>query len=278
MARRLLIVSDSHLSPRTPEAAANWAAVARHAVESGADLVVHLGDLTLDGAHVPAELAYARAALDELAVPWVAIPGNHDIGDNPGASRAPEVSAGRLSDWQQAIGPDWWSRDLGGWALIGLNSGLNSQLFGSALPAAAGQWAWLEAQLGALGDRPAVLVSHKPLAASPAELAAAPPYRFVPPADRERLAGLLAGCRVPVVLSGHVHQFRTLSDAGRRHVWVPTCWAVLPEHVQPTFGRKRCGALAVELGDDADAAAELIEPAGLRQLTITVDFPDPYSW
>jgi len=271
--RRLLIVSDSHLSPRTPEAASNWAAVARLAAGDGTELVVHLGDLTLDGAHEPGELERARGLLDELDVPWVAVPGNHDIGDNPGVSHGTEVSAGRLAGWQRAIGPDRWSRDLGDATLIGLNA----QLFGADTEAAAEQWTWLEAQLGARpADQPVILALHKPLHAPATELASAPSYRFVPPDARRRLTGLMAGHRVPVVLSGHVHQFRTLDEPGRRHVWAPTSWAVLPDSAQPVLGLKRCGAVSVELGDDA-VTVDLVEPDGLRQLTIGGNIPDPYA-
>jgi len=49
------------------------------------DVVIHLGDLSLDGAHGPGHLAYGRQQLDRLPVPWRAVPGNHDIGDNPWA-------------------------------------------------------------------------------------------------------------------------------------------------------------------------------------------------
>ncbi len=89
----MLVVSDSHLSERAAEAGANWMAVT--ALAEHVELVIHAGDLTLDGARNPADLKYARRMLDGLPVPWVAIPGNHDVGDNPGSSEGPAVDADR---------------------------------------------------------------------------------------------------------------------------------------------------------------------------------------
>jgi len=99
---RVILVSDTHLSPAAPEAAANWDAVLRYVGANAPDVVIHLGDLTLDGAHNAGDLHYGRRQLDRLPVPWHAIPGNHDIGDNPwpGASRdLPWMPAGASGGW-----------------------------------------------------------------------------------------------------------------------------------------------------------------------------------
>jgi hypothetical protein len=81
---------------------------------------------------------------------------------------------------------------------------------------------------------------------------------------------------VPLVLCGHVHQFRVLAEGGRRHVWAPSTWAVLPDEVQPTFGAKRCGMLSISLAAEGRADVQLVEPPGLAQLMLTRDVPDPY--
>jgi len=102
---RLIIVSDTHLSPATPEAHANWEAVVEHVAAAAPDLVIHAGDLTLDGAHAPDELSYARRQLDRLPVRWRAVPGNHDIGDNPrpGQLDGEAVTDERRARWLDAI-------------------------------------------------------------------------------------------------------------------------------------------------------------------------------
>jgi hypothetical protein len=113
--------------------------------------------------------------------------------------------------------------------------------------------------------------------ADAAELAAAPPYRFVPPVARARLLSLTRGRVVPLVLSGHVHQFRTLAIGDRQHVWAPSTWAVLPDEAQPTFGVKRCGMLSISSPAEGQADVQLVEPPGLTQLMLTREIPDPYQ-
>ena len=49
--------------------------------------------------------------LDALPVPWLAIPGNHDIGDL-GATSSP-VDDRRRAAYQEAFGPTTWSVPLG---------------------------------------------------------------------------------------------------------------------------------------------------------------------
>src|SRR5688500_211765 len=76
MALRILHVSDSHLGPGVPYADEHWAAVVAHVASTRPDLVVHSGDLSVNGANGRADLAHSRARLDDLSVPWLALPGN----------------------------------------------------------------------------------------------------------------------------------------------------------------------------------------------------------
>jgi 3',5'-cyclic AMP phosphodiesterase CpdA len=272
---RVVVVSDSHLSPQAVEPGSNWSAVVRYVEDVRPDLVVHVGDLSLDGQHHPDELRHARRELDRLAAPWVAVPGNHDIGDNHlvGADPDDDVTADSRSCWLELVGDDRWAVELGGWRLLGLDA----QLFGTGLDAEAEQWDFLQAELA--HSTRTILVSHKPVTASAAELAAAPPFRFVPAPGRDRLADLLDDGGVEVVLSGHVHQHRSYRLGAQRHFWAPTSWAVLPEAMQASIGAKRCGVLALELPDDGEAEAllELVEPDGLAQLTLAENAVDPYA-
>ena len=271
---RVVVVSDSHLSERTPEAQRNWSAVLRHLESVPPDLVVHAGDLSLDGTYDGSELLYARTQLRRVRVPWLAVPGNHDIGDNPGPGFDPDdaVTGGRLTRWRDEVGDDFWATWLGNWRVVGVNA----QLFGSASEDEAAQWTFLEAELK--GPRvPTVLVTHKPLTASEHELAAAPQYRFVPSPAREGLVALCREAGVEVVVSGHVHQSRRLHAAGMTHLWAPTTWAVLPDWLQPHIGAKRCGILELDLREDGGFTAQWVEPAGLEQLTLGEDIASPYD-
>ena len=273
---RLAVVSDTHLSRATPEALRNWDAIVDHLADDPPDLVVHAGDLTLDGANDGQDLDDARRLLDRLPAPWRAVPGNHDIGDNP----RPEQAAGEAVDderrdrWLATIGADWWSERVDGWTVVAVDA----QLFGSGLAAEAEQRQWLE---GALGGVPAdgrlVFVTHKPVTGPADELASAPPYRFLPPPTRAWLGDLLAASGVPMIVSGHVHQYRVLELGGRCHAWAPTTWAVLPDDAQPTFGTKRGGILTLQLHDDGPGHPTLVEPPGFAQHVLIHDVPNPYQ-
>ncbi len=273
--KHLIFVSDTHLSPDAPEAQENWAAVVRFVTAAAADLVIHLGDLSLDGARNPADLDHARGQLEMLPVPWTAVPGNHDIGDNPLPDRPEDLSVteARRRRWLDVVGADYWSLVIADWTLLAVNS----QLPGSGLAAEAWQWSWLEDQLRRTGAGQRIaLLAHKPLTAAEGELAAAPPYRFWPAASRDRLAHLFAGRPPALFISGHVHQSRELHLDGTEHVWVPTTWAVLPDHAQPVLGAKRCGLLSLEFGPGLAPQPAFCEPEGIRQLTIGADIKDPY--
>ena len=272
---RLILVSDTHLSASAPQAQANWDAVVGYVSASVPDLVIHLGDLSLDGAHNAADLRYGRTQLNRLATAWRAVPGNHDIGDNPwpGAPAGSAVGAAGQQQWLDIVGADHWSATVNGWVVLAINA----QLLGSGLEAEATQWSWLEGEIDRhRGRQPVALITHKPVTATGAELAAAPPYRYWPAPARDRLARLFGDTPPALVMSGHVHQYRLLRLDGTDHLWVPTTWAVLPDHAQPVLGAKRCGVVSLTLTTGTPARQELIEPEGLEQFTVTVDLPDPY--
>ena len=202
-AARVILVSDTHLSASAPRAQANWDAVVNYVGAADPDLVTHLGDLSLDGARDVMDLRHGRAQLDRLPAAWRAVPGNHDIGDNPwpGAPAGSAVDAVRHQRWLNIVGADHWSATVGGWVVLAVNA----QLLGSGLAAETAQWSWLEAQAGRHRGQPVALITHKPVTATGTELAAAPPYRFWPPPARDRLARLFGGTPPALVMSGHVH-------------------------------------------------------------------------
>jgi 3',5'-cyclic AMP phosphodiesterase CpdA len=132
----VILVSDSHLSPAAPEAEANWDAVVGYVKAAAPEVVIHLGDLSLDGADHLHDLRYGRRQLDRLPVAWHAVPGNHDIGDNPwpGAPEDSAVTASRHQRWLDTVGADHWSLRIGGWTFLAINA----QLLGSGLEAEPG--------------------------------------------------------------------------------------------------------------------------------------------
>jgi 3',5'-cyclic AMP phosphodiesterase CpdA len=263
---RLLVVGDSHLSPSVAYADENWDAVVREVDRRRPDLVVHVGDISLDGARTPSDLAHARRRMGELTLPWRAVPGNHDIGDI-GASSEP-VDGARRAAYVGLFGATDWSVDVDGWRLVGIDI----QALASPVADSGDVWRWLATALA--GDQPTALFTHRPLRTHGAD-EVDDPDRYVTGAARERLLTLLAERHVELVVSGHIHQWRQVDDDGRSYVWVPSTWASLPDEIQPVIGTKVTGAVELDLG--AAAVATLVRPPGLADVTSGVDFASPFD-
>lgn len=251
----IAVVSDSHLSMTNPEGDRQWDAVVAHVTASPPDLVVHAGDISTRGAEGDADLAHARRQLDRLPVPWVAVPGNHDVG-LPQEDWA--VTEKRRTRYEEIMGPRFWATDLGRCRIVGLDT----EALASGHPADEASWDWTAEHL--TGDRPTILVLHRPLAPMfDHEEDAARRYLVVEP--RRRLLALLAPSPVVAVVSGHLHQWRSGVVAGCRWIWAPSTWAAIDDEVQPVIGQKRTGLVEVDL--EAPEQARLVEPPGIEQLT-----------
>lgn len=84
---RLVHISDLHLEPN-PETfypGANQAVLDTWILirQEHPDLVLISGDLTTDGGRRPESLEWARRCLDALGLPYLVIPGNHDLPFQP---------------------------------------------------------------------------------------------------------------------------------------------------------------------------------------------------
>jgi 3',5'-cyclic AMP phosphodiesterase CpdA len=174
--------------------------------ENPPDLVAVSGDLTQGARRW--EFRAARAFLDSLGAPVLAVPGNHDI--------TPYNLAERFFDpyhrWRALIAPETepiWRDDRV--AVLGLNTAHRAGL----------HWDWsrgrvsggaLERLLARLASIPPqlrrVIVAHHPL--MPPENAP----RMVVAGKARRALDALAAAGVDVVLSGHVHREYTRRGLG----------------------------------------------------------------
>jgi 3',5'-cyclic AMP phosphodiesterase CpdA len=271
---RVIVVSDSHLSNRTPEASANWDAVVDHVAAERPDLVVHAGDISVDGHDRVEDLEFARAQLARLHAPLVAVPGNHDIGDNPPAALAGHdaVTLESVARFRRVFGSDRFSVRAGQWRLVGIDA----QLLDAGSDDEVEQWQWLERELSPSGARhPVALVLHKPLVPAPADPDR--PGRYVTAVARRRLLDLLDRAGARLVVSGHVHQALRHDLSGAAHVWAPSTWAVLPDDIQPVVGDKTPGVVELTLHDDGRADVEVRVPAGMGRYVLGIDAVDPYD-
>jgi 3',5'-cyclic AMP phosphodiesterase CpdA len=238
---RIIQISDTHLSPGKAHFALNWAPLAAWIADQQADLVIHTGDVTVDGADVEEDLRYAAGLMRDLRVPFRAVPGNHDVGDSLDP-RQP-VNPDRLSRWRAHFGSDWWSEDFEGYRLIGLDA----MLLGSGSSDEAAQAAWLETVMEAANGRPAAWFLHRPLfLESPEEGDTG--YWSVKPQPRARLLMLAERYSVALVASGHLHKSHRMTHRGTSYIWAPaSSFLVGPEIQPPMPGEKQLGAVLYEL-------------------------------
>jgi hypothetical protein len=153
-----------------------------------AQLGLTLGDITNDD---PALYPALVEATSQLGVPWLNIPGNHDM-DMDATS-----DANSLASFQRALGPDTFAWEESQAVFIGLDDIIAQP---GQRPAYIGglreeQFAWLQQYLATLDARRLVVVGlHMPLFD--------PAFRA---ADRQRLFDLLARFPKRLVLSAHTH-------------------------------------------------------------------------
>jgi 3',5'-cyclic AMP phosphodiesterase CpdA len=239
---RIVVLSDIHLSPTHGFFWDNWCVARDFADAAKADAVIVNGDLTINGPDSDAEIAFAATTLRDLRTRVMALPGNHDVGDEPpGQDPDQIVDADRLARWDRAFAADRWALDAGRWRLIGVNA----QLFGSGLPREQAQEHWLDGELSSAG-RPIALFLHKPLFLEHSTEDVASPACMVPSA-RTRLLDKLDRSDVRLIVSGHLHQHRDRTFGRQRHLWVS---AVAFAAAQALGGDRRCGITALDFSDE----------------------------
>jgi 3',5'-cyclic AMP phosphodiesterase CpdA len=252
---RIIQISDTHLSPGKAHFVDNWAPLADWIAEQHPDLVIHTGDVTVDGADVEEDLRYAAELMRGLGVPYRAVPGNHDVGDT--GHHAQPVNDERLRRWHSHFGPDHWVEDVASWRLIGFDA----LLLGSGEPAEAAQAEWLETVISNAGERRIAWFLHRPLfLESPQEGDTG--YWSVKPEPRSGLMRLIRRHRVSLVASGHIHKAREFVHGGSRYVWGPSSGFLVGEMAPPMPGENRLGAVVYEF-EGAALETRIVEVPGL---------------
>ncbi len=169
--------------------------------------VIVTGDLvnrTGDGAQA-AEYQRVLGRLDP-AIRAFAIPGNHDVGNEP----TPESVAA----YTKRFGPDHFSFAVGSFVGIAINSCL-IHTPKNVKAEAEQQDQWLRAELAKArreGARHIVVFQHHPLFVSDA--AEPGGYESIPPEARARLLTLFHDAGVRNLFAGHYHQNALARDAG----------------------------------------------------------------
>ncbi|WP_191059783.1 metallophosphoesterase family protein [Geminicoccus harenae] len=237
---RVLQISDTHVGFAKRHFLDNWRKVQAWADSQDADLLIHTGDVTLDGAGDARDIPYCAELLQGLDVPWQSVPGNHDVGDPD--SLAQPVNDARLAAWGEGFGTGNWIMDLEEWRLLGLNS----MLIGSGRSEEAAQLAWLKDSMAGAGTRRIGWFLHRPLFIHEPE----DPdmgYWAAKPEPRQAYMDLIGRHDVGLVASGHLHKSHDFELDGVRYVWAPsTAFALRPDQQPGMPGESRLGAVVYE--------------------------------
>lgn len=220
------------------------------------DLVIHTGDVTVDGADAEEDLRHAAGLMRALGVRLLAVPGNHDVGD--AGHPAQPVSDERLARWRAYFGPDRWIEDVAGFRLIGFDA----MLLGSGHTEEAVQAAWLDAAMNEAYGRQIAWFLHRPLFLdSPDEGDTG--YWSVKPGPRARLMESVWRRSVVLVASGHLHKAHRTHRDGTQYVWAPASSFLVGPAIQPQMpGEKRLGAVLYEV-DGGVLKPSIVEVPGL---------------
>ncbi len=266
-----LHAADSHLgTPRSyrfrPAINQRWAAIKRQMAASGAELLLHGGDLTRDGQTHEFEYAQAREDLDTLPFPTFVIPGNMDVGNkhatrNGNKSRNPHnwdwhdpdlnMTGPRLDLFASYFGPIHWSFMFRNVRF----TGFYAAVAGSGLPQETRLWRLLDRLAELPSARHHVAMMHYwPFMEHPGEPAwdLTDPdqydnwYFSIDPPHRQRLWECLQAARVDILFCGHVHTGRPVQvvdgirlyrvQAAGNSAQLVARW---PE-ADPTYGFHRC--------------------------------------
>jgi 3',5'-cyclic AMP phosphodiesterase CpdA len=255
----LLQVSDSHLSETHAWFWLNWPVFLGEVRARRPDFVVHTGDVSFNGPDRPADLHFARRALDAVAAPWGAIAGNHDVGEAPAAARLGQpVDDARLAAWRAAFGPSWWLRDLDrGTARLRIVA-LDSALMGSGHPDEAAQDTFLAAALASRDGRPVLVAMHMPPFGDDPDEARITTH-CVPPEPRKRLLERCRAGGVAAIAAGHIHRYTVADWHGIAVVTAPaTAFVTRPKPPAPA-AHHRTGFLVWRCDGTALTHA-LVEP------------------
>ena len=257
-------VSDTHLSRTHGYFHDNWLAFLAEMEALQPDLVVHSGDLSFNTPDVAEDLDFSRAQMDRLTCPWLAIPGNHDVGEPGEHPRLGQpITNELLAQWARCFGADRFCRDLGRWRLIGINS----ELLGTGFREEQAQEAFLREALETAGDRCVGLFLHKPLfLADPGEFGQRGSCVF--PEPRARLLEYFKTARVRFVASGHLHGYHQSRLDEIEIVWCPTTAFINPFLEWPVEVLNRAGYLEWRF-EGEDYEHRLVEPPLFANIDLT---------
>lgn len=251
---KIIQITDTHFSPEKTHFNGNWAPLLTWIEDQKADLIVHTGDLSVDGADHDHEITFSMDLMRQVSTPMLIVPGNHDVGHLPGSDQP--VNAERLKRWRDLTDGDRFVEDANGWRFVGLNA----LLLGHENEEEEAQFEWLRTAFEERNGRRLALFSHKPLFVDdPHEGDTG--YWGVRPTQRKRLYDLIAAHDVPLFASGHLHWVWKGKFENTSIVWGPSAAFVIDTLEREMPGERLIGAVVHEFDDEV--TSEIVAVPGM---------------
>jgi alkaline phosphatase D len=266
---KIIQITDTHFSPEKRHFNGNWAPLLGWIEDQKADLIVHTGDLTVDGADKEADISFSMELMRQLPVPMLIVPGNHDVGHYPDMHQP--ANAERLQRWRGIVGDDRFIEDANGWRLVGINA----LLLGHDNDEEAMQFEWLQKALEERDGRRVALFTHKPLFVDAPDEGETGYWGFRP-APRQRVFDLIAAHDVALVGSGHTHWAWQGQYNNTALTWAPSAAFVIDKLEREMPGERRVGAAVHELGDGV--RSEIVTIPGMTAHVIDDVVHEVYPW
>lgn len=227
----------------------SFAAMTTRVREESPDLVIALGDLV--DWYSPANRDFALSMLEELKVPWLVTPGNHDLSHPARAEGIGQAMAQEEArqGWEQA-GVPLGNRvvDTGAARLVLMDSAT------SFLPA--GTQAWLEEAVGGVdGSAPKLVFTHVPVNIAPTVdyiLSVEPQRNLSKYVQQNCLFDACLRGKVDAVFTGHLHFPGDLEVDGTR-LFMRSLTTTAVDRAY----RGQGAAMVLELGNGSWSAREI---------------------
>ncbi|MBY4606950.1 metallophosphoesterase [Rhizobium sp. 9T] len=252
---KIIQITDTHFSPNKPHFNGNWAPLLSWIEATGADLIVHTGDLTVDGADKDEDITFSMDLMRQVSIPMLIVPGNHDVGHLKGSDQP--VNAERLARWRSLAGDDRWLEDAADWRFIGLNSLLLGHEDDEEEEA---QFEWLAKALEDRAGRRVALFAHKPLFVDAPDEGDTG-YWSVRPAQRRRLYDLIAAHDVALFASGHLHWAWQGRFDNTQLTWGPSAAFIIDKMEREMPGERLIGAVVHEF--DTSVESQIVAVPGM---------------
>lgn len=258
---RVIQISDTHLGRAKSHFVENWPPLAKWLFDEAPDLIVHSGDISVDGADIDDDFVYCRELMADLPAPMLVVPGNHDVGE-PHNPHQP-VDDARLARWNKHYESDCWVHDLEDWRILGFDT----MIFSTGRLEEEAQFQWLEKQMASAGGRRIAWFCHQPLFIKNWD-DEDNGYWSVKPEPRARLHALAQRYGLALVGSGHLHLSHQMNIDGTEFIWCPSAaFTVGPDLQPPLGGEKTLGAVRYEFSGH-DFRFERVHLPQLQQMWI----------